>query len=107
MNTEIKNENNKSTVKESGDLGIDLDRFNQDNDLRDEGDIASAIEMEFTANAIKQQQAKNAPETHPDFDGEHCIDCDIVIPAARLALNKIRCVTCQGILEQKNKLYGR
>jgi RNA polymerase-binding transcription factor DksA len=39
-------------------------------------------------------------ESHPDFDGEHCIDCEDDIPAERLAMGKIRCVPCQLVLER-------
>lgn len=40
-------------------------------------------------------------ETHPDFDGETCIDCGDDIPEGRLALGKIRCVHCQELLEKR------
>jgi hypothetical protein len=41
-------------------------------------------------------------ESHPNFDGQHCIDCDGEIPAGRLALGRIRCVYCQESRERKN-----
>jgi RNA polymerase-binding transcription factor DksA len=44
-------------------------------------------------------RAANAPQSHPNFDGEHCVDCGAVIPAARLALAKVRCVECQEAVD--------
>lgn len=75
-------------------------------EVYDEAEIASAFEMSFTAQKLKEFQEKNKPETHPDFDGKHCIDCDGEIIKERLALNKIRCVTCQEIIEKRRKQYG-
>ena len=43
----------------------------------------------------KVRAAAGAVEKHPDFDGTHCIDCEIDIPAARLAMGKVRCIDCQ------------
>ena len=78
----------------------------QPNEVYDEGDLASALELGFLAQTIARHQEKMKPETHPDFDGEHCIDCDIEIPEQRLAMHKIRCVDCQELLERKRKLKG-
>lgn len=80
---------------------------NKDNndltEVFDEGEIASAYEMEFIQRALEKQQEKMKPETHPDFDGVHCIECDTEIPEKRLEMKKIRCVDCQSMLEEKNK----
>jgi RNA polymerase-binding transcription factor DksA len=76
-------------------------------DLQDEADIASAIEMDFLAKSLADHRNKVAPEKHPDFDGVHCIDCGVEIPEARLKLFKIRCFDCQNELEKKNKQFGR
>lgn len=75
-------------------------------DVYDEGDIASALEMGFIAKALAEHKSKVAPESHPDFDGEHCIDCDVGIHVVRLNMGKIRCVDCQSELELRNKLKG-
>lgn len=77
-----------------------------DTEVYDEGDIASALELGFIAHALEMHKAKVAPETHPDFDGESCLDCGDDIPQARLVMGRIRCVHCQEILEKKNKLRG-
>lgn len=57
--------------------------------------------------AISAVQARLKPEDHPDFDGMHCIDGGEVIPEERLALGKIRCVSCQQKLETRYKLNRR
>lgn len=52
---------------------------------------------------ITRARKRIAPETHPDFDGTHCVECEVDIPAARLALGKVRCVDCQLLLERGRK----
>lgn len=42
-----------------------------------------------------------AAEYHEDFDGETCMDCPNPVGVERLKMNKIRCVHCQTIREQK------
>lgn len=76
-------------------------------DVYDDADIASALEMGFIAKALADHKNKVAPEKHPDFDGVHCLDCDTDIPLIRLNMGRIRCVDCQSELEQRNKLKGR
>jgi DNA-directed RNA polymerase subunit RPC12/RpoP len=46
------------------------------------------------------------PQTHPDFDGVHCVDCDVEIPAKRLAWGRVRCTECESRLELKKKTTG-
>lgn len=84
----------------------DSEQYNM-TDVYDDGDIASALEMGFVAHALERHKEKLAPESHPDFDGEHCVDCDIVLPVLRLEMGKVRCVDCQTLLEKNNKLHGR
>jgi RNA polymerase-binding transcription factor DksA len=69
--------------------------------MSDPNDEASEIEMAERHQAIHSASLKAAPETHPDFDGVHCLDCEDEIPAGRLALKKIRCVYCQEALERR------
>jgi RNA polymerase-binding transcription factor DksA len=65
---------------------------------------AARLEAAERAAAIAANQtAANRVETHPDFDGKHCVDCEIEIPAARLALHKVRCVDCQTLLEKDSR----
>lgn len=87
-----------------GDNQVELDFGNE---VYDEADIASALEMGFIAHALEAHKSKVAKETHPDFDGESCIDCGDEIPQLRLNMGRIRCVHCQEALERKNKLHGR
>lgn len=37
------------------------------------------------------------------WDGETCFGCDKDIPAARLAMKRVRCVPCQTIAERKGQ----
>lgn len=68
--------------------------------MADHADVAQdAIEL-LAAEAERRARGKSKPETHPDFDGVHCVDCDDDIPAGRLVLGKVRCVYCQALLER-------
>lgn len=72
-------------------------------------DQASAITEFMTERAIEQRRAEVAPQTHPRFDGTHCVDaeCGVEIPAERLAAGRIRCVDCQARLERANAAFRR
>jgi RNA polymerase-binding transcription factor DksA len=70
-------------------------------------DEAAALSSAITDAAIEEVRRANAPETHPDFDGESCVDCGELIPKERLALGKVRCVHCQGRLELRRRQHGR
>lgn len=87
-------------------MANDNDEFSTNTDVLDEGDMASAYQMRENAMALERAKAAMAPETHPDFDGECCVDCGDEIPQARLAMGKVRCVFCQGKLERKSKLFA-
>lgn len=63
--------------------------------MADPADLADARIAQHLADALTRQVGKSAPESHPDFDGEHCIACDEPIPLARLALHRIYCIECQ------------
>lgn len=76
-------------------------------EVMDEADAASLFQMNENTKAIAAVVAMNAPEKHPDFDGESCIDCGETIPEQRLKLGKIRCVDCQTALEKRAKLFAR
>ena len=71
----------------------------------DESFIERAEELERAEReeALRKAARACAPEFHQFFDGKHCIedDCGEEIPPGRLALGKIRCVTCQWIKERK------
>lgn len=67
------------------------------------GDAAQRLNEEMNAQALRVIQARSAPETHPDFDGVHCVDMGEEIPPERLALGKVRCIDCQRVLERRSK----
>ena len=69
-------------------------------------DEANVLTERLTSNAIASASQACAPETHPDFDGESCVDCGETIPAKRLAMFKVRCVRCQSILEHQRKQFA-
>ncbi len=71
--------------------------------MADHVDIAQEVIETCTAEAERRARGKSRPETHPDFDGCHCVDCDEEIPARRLVLGKVRCVECQGLLERPRR----
>lgn len=96
-------------IQNQSNNDYDLNRIDLDfeHEVYDEADIASALEMGFIAQALEAHKAKVAKETHPDFDGESCLDCGEEIPQLRLDMGRIRCVHCQEALERKNKMHGR
>ncbi len=65
----------------------------------DENDRASNAEYIHNQDSLERVRALAKPESHPDFDGRHCVECAEVIPGPRLALGKVRCVICQQRLE--------
>jgi RNA polymerase-binding transcription factor DksA len=75
-------------------------------ELTDENDRASAIETQFNEDALEEARRRTAPETSPDFDGVHCIDCGEKIMAARLKLGKIRCIDCQTLKEKQSRFFA-
>ena len=73
----------------------------------DENDRASSAEHTHNQDNLERIRALAKPETHPDFDGRHCVECGEAIPKARLALGEIRCVTCRQRRENQAALRGR
>ena len=70
-------------------------------------DEASALASALTEGAIAVARAASAQETHPDFDGETCVECGDDMPPERLKLGRVRCVRCQSALEHKKNQYAR
>lgn len=68
----------------------------------DESDMASDLEEVFREKAIEAVQS-HMKESHPDFDGVHCLECDEEMIEFRLSIGRIRCVYCQNILERRLK----
>ena len=71
--------------------------------MADIADLANDRAELHLQKALRDQIGKSAPESHPDFDGAHCVEehCGEPIPKARLALGKVRCVSCQSLLEKR------
>ena len=63
-------------------------------------ELADELTDATRTRAIEAAQRAAAPEKHPDFDGEHCVECWHEIPEGRIALGKVRCVRCQTIKER-------
>ena len=85
---------------------LEEDNSGNATEVFDEGEQASAVERNFLAASLRLQQEKLKPQTHPDFNGTDCLDCGDEIPAARLAMHRIRCVHCQTALEKLQKIRG-
>jgi RNA polymerase-binding transcription factor DksA len=85
-----------------GEAGQDMGPLPND-EVFDETDSAQHLQLREQADVQRRARLMNQPESHPDFDGTHCVDCDAVIPEARLALQRIRCVLCQQDLENLAK----
>lgn len=72
----------------------------RNDEVYDETDQAQHLQLLEQAEIIRRAREMNRPQTHPDFDGVHCVDCDIEIPPRRLAATgSVRCVDCQQHLE--------
>lgn len=68
--------------------------------MADVVDKAQSVVETCTEEAERRIRKQIGPETHPDFDGLHCVTCEETIPAGRLALGKVRCVYCQEDMEK-------
>lgn len=83
---------------------INLEKLDEElgqDKLTDPSDVASRQEAAFRFHALNSAADACRPQFHPEFDGEHCLDCDGDIPYERLKMHKIRCVYCQSALEKK------
>lgn len=86
-----------------GNFGKDRERSS---DVLDTGTQLAEEER-----ATREREVRDAarPETHPNFDGKHCVeeDCGEEIPEERLKLGRVRCVDCQGRREKERAVYGK
>jgi uncharacterized cysteine cluster protein YcgN (CxxCxxCC family) len=71
-------------------------------------DAASESEDAFRAQALANMR-ESMKESHPDFDGETCLDCAEEMPKERLAWGRIRCTACADVLERavNGRFYRR
>jgi RNA polymerase-binding transcription factor DksA len=73
-------------------------------DIIDDAQAYNELHQEVS---LRNQQAKMLPETHPGFDGWHCVDCEEEIPAKRLGWGRVRCVGCQEFKERADRAMQR
>lgn len=77
--------------------------FFQTDEVFDETDYAQHLQLMEQADVSRRARELNRPQTHPDFDGQHCIECEIQIPLLRLQAGRIRCVDCQEEIENEDR----
>lgn len=90
-----------SEVPEHLDVDEGMDPgFLPTDEVMDETDYAQHMQLKEQASISLRARELNRPETHPDFDGQSCVECGEDIPPARLLLRRVRCVDCQTFLEE-------
>lgn len=77
--------------------------FMKNDEVFDETDYAQHLQLMEQAEVSRRARELNRPQTHPDFDGLHCVECDIEIPKLRLDSGRVRCVDCQTDIENESK----
>jgi len=102
-----------NTTKQTQNITTDSDFMrNQDvtainhyssTEVSDEADLAQLIQLNEMAHLQDLAKQAVAPQSHPDFDGIHCVDCDEALPKERLNFGRIRCTTCQSDIEKRSK----
>lgn len=79
-------------------------------EVLDEVEKAQMLQLQEIAHLTNKARELSRPQSHPDFDGKHCLDCDEPIPEVRLKNGYILCVDCKTIQEKEDKrkknLYG-
>lgn len=69
-------------------------------------ELADEIAEKQRSTGIDMIRQRLAEQTHPDFDGENCVECGDTMPALRLQLKRIRCTGCETALEKRKKMFG-
>lgn len=77
--------------------------FLDSSEVFDETDHAQHQQLREQAAIQERARQMARPETHPDFDGLHCVDCDDEIPEFRLKIGRVRCVDCQQAIEDERR----
>lgn len=75
--------------------------FLDSSEVFDEAEHAQHQQLREQAAIQERARLLARPETHPDFDGSHCVDCDDELPAFRLKIGRVRCVDCQQAIEDR------
>ena len=73
----------------------------------DQIDQANDIAQAHNDEAIDAVRRAAAPEQDPNNLDPECCDCGELIEPARLNLYKKRCLSCQKIKENKDRMYAR
>lgn len=75
-------------------------------DFADDVDRANDYAQRMNDAAVAQAMRKAAAEQVQNPDGSwpvtECVDCGIDIEPGRIQLGKVRCLTCQEVLEKRN-----
>lgn len=66
----------------------------------DQLDIAADLQDQANEQALANFRKSDKPQAHPDFDGAHCLDCGDDMPELRLQMHRIRCTSCETVVEQ-------
>lgn len=74
----------------------------------DELDMAADLQQRANDDGLARVRLQLV-QSHPDFDGVHCIepDCGEELPAVRIAYKRVRCAACQTEVERREKLGRR
>lgn len=101
MSTAKPNENSQSDFMKNQD--VTAINYYSSTEVSDEADLAQLIQLNELAHLQDLARKANAPQSHPDFDGVHCVDCDEELPKERLDSGRVRCTTCQSDIEKRAK----
>lgn len=75
--------------------------------LPDVTDNASEQEQKALEVSLAKQLGRSNPEQYQFQDGswptETCVDCDLPIEPARLAMGRVRCFHCQDAKESRQR----
>lgn len=74
----------------------------------DELETAEEVREQAVVDGLASVRAQLV-QTHPDFDGIHCINprCGEELPPVRIAYKRVRCAPCQAEVERQERVRGR
>lgn len=83
--------------------------------LSDNTDLAALRQSEANEQALARQRAAESARIRAtqiaindgDFDGEHCMECEVELPEQRIADHRMLCTACQTRADQQRKLRNR
>lgn len=81
--------------------------MSRDTTSGDNLDIAADLQQQLNESSLERVRRAAAPESHPDFDGKHCLECGEKLPKLRLTMARIYCVLCQTAIEKAKKVGVR